>query len=143
LRQSAVFIQSALDEAGVDVEINELSEADFNSNLGKMQMYIDSWYSWGQDSVYQMFFLLTTGLFTNYTNYSNPEVDELVKQAMETTDPDERHRLSQEAQQLIIDDAPWAFLFTRDVLVGAQANVEGITHSNDANLRFDRLRVTN
>ena len=108
-----------------------------------MQMYIDSWYSWGQDSVYQMFFLLTTGLFTNYTNYSNPEVDELVKQAMETTDPDERHRLSQEAQQLIIDDAPWAFLFTRDVLVGAQANVEGITHSNDANLRFDQIRVTN
>ncbi|HWM75800.1 MAG TPA: ABC transporter substrate-binding protein [Nocardioides sp.] len=143
LRQSAVFIQSALDEAGVNVEIEELSDADFNSNLGKMQMYIDSWYSWGQDSVYQMFFLLTTGLFTNYTNYSNPEVDELVKQAMETTDPDERHRLSQEAQQLIIDDAPWAFLFTRDVLVGAQANVEGITHSNDANLRFDRLRVTN
>ena len=143
LRQSAVFIQSALDEAGVKVEINEMSDADFNSNLGKMQMYIDSWYSWGQDSIYQMFFLLTTGLFTNYTNYSNPEVDELVKQAMETTDPDERHRLSQEAQQIIIDDAPWAFLFTRDILVGAQQNVEGITHSNDANLRFDRLRLTN
>ena len=78
-RQAAVFIQSALEEGGVNVEVSEMSDADYNSNLGKMQMFLDSWYSWGQDSVYQMFFLLTTGTFTNYTNFSNPEVDELVK----------------------------------------------------------------
>ncbi|TDC50001.1 ABC transporter substrate-binding protein [Jiangella ureilytica] len=143
LSQSAVFIQSALRDGGVEVEVNEMSDADYNENLGSMQMFLDSWYSWGQDSVYQMFFLLTTGVFTNYTNFSNPEVDELVRQAMATADPDERRALSQRAQQVIIDEAPWAFLFTRDYLVGTREGVTGVTHANDANLRFDQLRVTN
>jgi len=141
LRQSAVFIQSALQNAGVTVKLSELNDAEFNSNLGKMQFYIDSWFSWGQDSVYQMFFLLKTGLFTNYTNFSNPEMDRLVEQAMATTDAAERRRLSQQAQQVVIDQAPWAFLFTRNTLIGTRAGVTGITQSNDANLRFDRLRV--
>ncbi|MCP9950903.1 ABC transporter substrate-binding protein [Actinomadura madurae] len=141
LRQSAVFIQSSLEKAGIKVKLNEMSEADFNSNLGKMQMYIDSWYSWGQDSVYQMYFLLKSGLFTNYTNFSNKQVDKLLEQAMATTDAAERRKFSQQAQQIIIDQAPWAFLFTRNMLVGARQGVTGITHSNDANLRFDKLRV--
>lgn len=141
LRQSAVFIQSALDQAGIKVKVNEMTDADFNSNLGSLQLYLDSWYSWGQDSVFQLFFLLKSGVFTNNTNFSNQEVDQLIDQAMATTDPDERHELSQQAQQIVIDQAPWAFLFTRDVLIGAQPNISGITHSDDANLRFDRLRV--
>jgi peptide/nickel transport system substrate-binding protein len=141
LRRSAVFIQSALNEGGIKVRVNEMSDADYNSNLGKLQLFLDSWYSWGQDSVYQLFFLLKSGLFTNYTKFSNKQVDQLIDKAMATTDADERHRLSQQAQQIVIDQAPWAFLFTRNMLIGAQANVSGITHSNDANLRFDRLRV--
>lgn len=142
LKQAGVFIQSSLEKAGIKVKLNEMSDADFNSNLGKMQMYIDSWYSWGQDSIYQLFFLLKSGLFTNYTNFSNKEVDRLVERAMATTDAAERHRLSQQAQQIVIDQAPWAFLFTRNMLIGARSGVSGITHSNDANLRFDRLRIT-
>jgi peptide/nickel transport system substrate-binding protein len=143
LSQDAVFIQSALKAGGVNVKIDRMADADFNANLGKMQMFLDTWYSWGQDSVYQMFFLLTTGTFTNYTNFSNPQVDDLVKRAMATTDAGERHQLSQQAQQIIIDQAPWAFLYTQDYLIGARKGVEGITHSNDANLRFDQLRIAN
>ncbi|MEU8250565.1 ABC transporter substrate-binding protein [Nonomuraea sp. NPDC048916] len=141
LRQSAVFIQSALGQAGITVKVNEMSDAEFNANLGKMQMYVDSWYSWGQDSVYQLYFLLKTGLFTNYTNFANKDVDRLIEKAMATTDVNERRELSRQAQQIVIEQAPWAFLFTRDVLIGARDGVSGITHSNDANLRFERLRV--
>ncbi|MFI6289105.1 ABC transporter substrate-binding protein [Streptomyces sp. NPDC051018] len=141
LRQSAVFIQSALKKGGINVKVNEMSDAEFNSNLGRMQMFVDSWYSWGQDSVYQLYFLLKTGLFTNYTKFSNREVDRLIEKAKATPDPGERRELSRRAQQIVIDEAPAAFLFTRDVLIGARKGVSGITHSNDANLRFDRLRV--
>lgn len=142
MRQSAVFIQSALTKGGIKVKVNEMSDADYNSNLGKLQLYLDSWYSWGQDSIYQLFFLLKSGIFTNYTNFANKDLDKLIERAMATTDADERHKLSQQAQQLVIDQAPWAFLFTRNTLIGAQSTVTGITHSNDANLRFDRLRMT-
>jgi peptide/nickel transport system substrate-binding protein len=141
LRQSAVFVQSALKEAGITVKVDAMSDADYNSNLGKLQMYLDSWYSWGQDSIFQLFFLLKSGVFTNYSNFSDPRLDKLIEQAMATTDTAERTRLSQQAQRIVIEQAPWAFLFTRNVLIGAKKDVTGITHSNDANLRFDRLRV--
>jgi peptide/nickel transport system substrate-binding protein len=141
MRQAAVFIQSALGQGGVSVKVNQMSDADYNANLGKLQLFLDSWYSWGQDSIYQLYFLLKSGIFTNYTNFADKQLDQLIAQAMATTDTAERHRLSQQAQQLVIDQAPWAFLFTRNTLIGARADVTGITHSNDANLRFDRLRV--
>jgi peptide/nickel transport system substrate-binding protein len=141
LRQTAVFVQSALQKAGIAVKVNEMSDADYNTNLGKLQMYLDTWYSWGQDSVYQLFFLLKSGIFTNNTKFSDKTVDKLIEQAMATSDLNRRHELSQRAQQIVIDKAPWAFLFTRNMLIGARSNVSGITHSDDANLRFDRLRV--
>jgi peptide/nickel transport system substrate-binding protein len=141
MRQSAVFIQSALKKAGINIKVNEMSDADYNTNLGKLQLVLDSWYSWGQDSIYQLFFLLKSGIFTNYTNFSNKQLDKLIDQAMATTDAAERHRLSQQAQQLVIDQAPWAFLFTRNTLIGTRAGVTGITHSSDANLRFEQLRA--
>jgi peptide/nickel transport system substrate-binding protein len=59
---------------------------------------------------------------------------------MATSDLAERTRLSQEAQRIVIEQAPWAFLYARDMLIGAQSDITGVTHSNDANLRFDRLR---
>lgn len=143
LRESAVFIQSALQEVGIEVTVDVMSDADFNSNLGKLQMYVHSWASLGQDSVFQMFFLMKSGVFTNYTNFSDEDVDRLLAEAMATTDVAERRELSQQAQRIIIEQAPWAFLFTRNMLIGAQANISGITHSNDAVLRFDQLRVAN
>ncbi|WP_283137185.1 ABC transporter substrate-binding protein [Rhizohabitans arisaemae] len=141
LRQSAIFIQSALAQAGIALKVNEMNDADFSTNLGKLQMFLDSWYSWGQDSIYQLFFLLKSGVFTNYTGFSDKKLDKLIEQAMATTDPGERRALSRQAQRIVVDQAPWAFLFTRNVLIGAKSTVSGITHSDDANLRYDRLRI--
>ena len=42
--------------------------------------------------------------------YSNPEVDELLEAARRSTDQAERARLYREMQQIVYDDAPWAFI---------------------------------
>jgi len=47
----------------------------------------------------------------NETFYSNPEVDNLLNQARTSADEAERIRLYQEAEELIIEDAPWVPLF--------------------------------
>jgi len=46
----------------------------------------------------------------NYSRYSNPKVDSLFEQARSTLDWARRKQLYQEAEALIIDDAPWIFL---------------------------------
>lgn len=42
--------------------------------------------------------------------YSNPEVDKLLEAARSATDQAERARLYREMQEIVYDDAPWAFI---------------------------------
>jgi peptide/nickel transport system substrate-binding protein len=42
--------------------------------------------------------------------YSNPEVDKLLEAARRSTDQAERARLYKEMQEIVHDDAPWAFI---------------------------------
>lgn len=44
--------------------------------------------------------------FANYANYSNPRFDELVDRANRTTDPEERISLHEQAEAILLDDAP-------------------------------------
>ena len=42
--------------------------------------------------------------------YANPKVDELLEKARTSTDQAERAGLYREMQQIVYDDAPWAFI---------------------------------
>lgn len=42
--------------------------------------------------------------------YSNPEVDKLLEAARSSTDQGERAKLYREMQEIVYDDAPWAFI---------------------------------
>ena len=46
----------------------------------------------------------------NTSWYNNPEVDDLLAQAQQVTDQETRTGLYHQAEQQIVDDAPWAFL---------------------------------
>lgn len=141
--ETATFIQSAFEEAGVTVAIDQMTDGDYNTALGDrtLQMFIGNWYSWGEDPIYQMNFLLKSGVYTNYASYSNPEVDALLEQATFLTDESTRAELSQQAQQLAIDDAPWAFLYTRNNIVVTNENVTGITRPDDTYPRFSTMNL--
>ncbi|MCG8639232.1 MAG: ABC transporter substrate-binding protein, partial [Desulfobacterales bacterium] len=47
----------------------------------------------------------------NYSRYHNPIVDMLTLRARRETNPDVRKELYQQAEQIIVDDAPWVFIF--------------------------------
>lgn len=139
--QSATFIQSALAQIGIKLNINQLTDSDYATKLSskQLQMFINLWYSWGEDPFYQMNFLLHTGQPTNYTNYSNPAVDADIEKGVLTTDSATRTALSQDAQRRVIADAPWAFLYSTDVLIVARKGIGGITRPDDNYLRFQYL----
>jgi peptide/nickel transport system substrate-binding protein len=139
--QSATFIQSSLAEAGITLTIAQLTDSDYTTklNANQLQMFIANWYSWGEDPIYQMNFLLKSGLSTNYARYSNPKVDQDITDAVFNTDAEQRKRLSQDAQQQIIDDAPWAFLYAQHTLVVARKDLQGINRPDDRVLRFAEL----
>jgi peptide/nickel transport system substrate-binding protein len=56
--------------------------------------------------------------FANTTGYNNPRVDEFLDRAAAIFDPERRKPLYQEAERLIVDDAPYVFLnYTPDFAV--------------------------
>jgi peptide/nickel transport system substrate-binding protein len=59
----------------------------------------------------------------NTAFYENPEVDDLLRQAQEVSDQEERKQLYHQAEQLIVDDAPWVFLGYQMHQVVTRANI--------------------
>lgn len=61
----------------------------------------------------------------NFTNYSNPEFDELYNKAMEAIDLDEKAGYYKEMQQLLADDAASIYVQDPANLVAVNAKLEG------------------
>lgn len=139
--EAAVFIQEALRQVGIDVQIQKLPDATYYKRLNEhsLPMFIHDWFSWGEDPFFQMDFLLKSKAFTNYANYSNPQFDSLLQQGTFELDPQKRDAISQQAQKVAIDDAPWAFLYSSDYVVVTRKNVTGVTHPFDQTMRFEYM----
>lgn len=136
--QGATFIQDELRKVGINVDLQTLPGAEYTTrlNAGELQMSINSWYSYGEDPFYQLQFVLGTGAFTNYARYSNTEVDELIGQGFLSTDPEARAAIARRAQEIVIEEAPWGFLYTTNHIIVTRADITGVANTLDKVLRL-------
>jgi peptide/nickel transport system substrate-binding protein len=58
--------------------------------------------------------------------YKNEKVDQLLESARGTANLEERKKIYKEAMSLIVDDAPWIFLYSEVQVTGVRANVRGM-----------------
>jgi len=65
----------------------------------------------------------------NIAYYKNPEVDKILDQAQTTIDENERQKLYFQAQEMLVDDAPWVPIAYVKPPVGLQNQVQGF-HPN-------------
>lgn len=137
--QAATLIQANFREIGVNVDVAKLSEAQYQDHRvkGTAPMQIVEWFSWVNDPFYHLFFnYLSTNAGTNSARYANKRVDKLITDGLYEIDEAKRASMSAEAQKLIIDDAPWAFLFVRDFYAAVSANFRDFPIWPDLNPRF-------
>lgn len=141
---TATWIQSGLAEIGIDVKINAVPTAQYSEllNSHELPFFIQEWYSWGRDPFFQLTLNLKCGSFPNYVNYCNEEVDKLIEQGTYSRDPAEREQAIRRAQEIITQDAPWAYLYQPNLIIGTRANVSGIALFNDLTLRYAYLGKT-
>jgi len=86
---------------------------------------------WGPDYVDPISFsdLWVTGGTNNNMSYSNAEYDALIEQAENTTDTNEKFKLLQQAEKIVLeDDAALAPMYQRASNVLVADNVEGFTY---------------
>jgi oligopeptide transport system substrate-binding protein len=100
---------------GIDIAIQQTEWATFLSDISQeenpYQMYSLGWIADYPDPENFLDVLFHGEKSENHMGYSNPEVDELLEEARTEQDPEERLQLYQEAEQIIINDAPWVPLF--------------------------------
>lgn len=145
-KESAVWVQASLREIGIDVTIEEMPGAAFTERMQQRNhafFYANQWISINNDPFYHMFWLLKADC-CDYTRYQNDRVWALIDEFTLNTDAAAREAAAMEIQEIVLDEAPWAFLFQPDFVIAMRSDVEGFAwYSADRYVRYSTLRKTN
>ena len=123
----ATAIQEYWSEVGVqaDIQTEEWTQYRADRQANKFQCSLSGWQGDNGDPDNFLYSLLAGASkgAGNNSFYENPEVDDLLSQAQKVSDQEERKTLYHQAEQLIVDDAPWVFLGYQKHQVVTRANI--------------------
>ena len=133
-RQYSTVIQNALKEIGIPVEIETLETNSLLEQLrrGQFQMTTSRWIGGNQDPVFLRDLFATSEIPTqeragrNRSRYSNPEVDKILAEAVNTADNQKAAVLYKQAQEIISRDLPMLPLWYPANMVIARKSVGNI-----------------
>jgi peptide/nickel transport system substrate-binding protein len=144
-QETAVWVQQALGQIGIKVQIQQLPGANFTSRLQKHQLgffFFNNWISINNDPFYHLYWLFRSDC-CDYTNYDNKKVWNLIDSNLLSNNAGKRAQASDEAQKLIMADAPWVFLYQPDFVLAMRKNVHGyVYYSSDRFTRYKFLYKT-
>ena len=143
-RQSAGVIQNDLKRVGLNVSIETLEDNTLREQLvnGQYHLTIGRWVGGNQDPIFlrDLFtFLMGKGNYRfNRSRYSNPEVDKLLGEAVNTADRARAAELYKRAQEIISRDMPTLPLWYPNNIAIAQKTVGNIQVDPSADWKFMR-----
>jgi peptide/nickel transport system substrate-binding protein len=142
--QTATWIAQGLQKIGVDASINKQPAAAFTAQLqGKQHKFwfsSSAWISINNDPLYHLYWLFAQNCCT-YGHYQNSKVVSLVNTFVNRPlhDP-ARIKAVNQAQRIIVDDAPWVFLYQPPEIYVLRKNVKGFAYySSDQFIRYGDL----
>lgn len=133
-RQYAGVIQNYLKEVGVPVEIQTPEQNTFFDELkrGNFQIAYSQWVGGNQDPIFYKDLFATSEIPTetrpsrNRSRYSNPELDALLDEAVNTFDRQKGLELYKKIQDIVSRDVPVIPLWYGSNVVIAKKNVQNI-----------------
>ncbi|MBG6183136.1 peptide/nickel transport system substrate-binding protein [Arthrobacter sp. CAN_A214] len=123
----AQALQASVTEGGFEIEILpvEYSTLLDVQDRGDYEILQLGW-SGRVDPHGNMYNFLSTGGGANYSGYSNPEVDELLTQAAQSNDIEERSELYGQAVTQVQEDNPIIYLYRVRSLTGYSTDIAGV-----------------
>ncbi len=131
VRQAQV-VQQNLAEVGIRASIDapEWSQWLELEGSGNYDVYLCGWV--GLTDADQYYYLQhRTGEVFNFTGYSNPEFDTLIDEGRSISDFDERYAIYEQANQILVDDAPYIYFYSPLGLRAYKPYVEGFVTRPD------------
>jgi peptide/nickel transport system substrate-binding protein len=145
--QTAAWIQQGLQKIGISVSINKQPSAAFTAQLQAKKHAFwfssTSWISINNDPLYHLYWLFDQSCCT-YGNYLNPKVERLVNTWVNAPLSDPKRKAAVlAAQKIIVEDAPWIFLFQPPQVYVTGKNVNNLVfYPTDLFLRYQYFSKT-
>lgn len=77
----------------------------------------------------------------NFSNFSNKEYDEIIKEAKITVDQDKRNKLYQKAWEILLEDYASVFMVDPENIVVCDENIKGFTPYTISFIDFSKLKI--
>lgn len=148
------FIQQQLSQIGVKVEVVPMESGTMSEKIWSVQdakdaeieLYYGGWSPSTGDADWGIRPLVGgKDAFPpksyNISYYNSEEVNQYIKEALATADPETRKVAYEKAQAVIWNDAPWAFLSVDDTIAGKKNYLDGIYLLPDGSLSVENLEI--
>jgi peptide/nickel transport system substrate-binding protein len=124
--RAAQVLQQQLADIGIEATINAPEWSEWLELEGNFlyDAYICNWNGLIDADQYYYLQHRTDQVF-NFTGYSNPEFDELVEEGRSISDFDERYEIYEEANQILVDDAPYVYMYNKQEIRAYSPEVQG------------------
>ena len=125
----ATFLQAALGQIGMKVELNGLAQAGYFDAVRRGDHNMQPW--WGPatdpDVVRQDYYSKNADGGTNRSRYKNPEMDKMIDEAAGFTDPEKRKQAYAAIQKKVLDEAIMIFIAdSKNVFATQKARVNDV-----------------
>ena len=132
--QIATILQSNFAEIGVKLKLELMANPTLRDRVdkGDFELCLGAWSPDFADPFMFMNFWFDSkngGLPGNRSFYKNDEVDALVRKAASIADQSERTKLYYQAQEIVMKEAPYIFLYQVQTIVPMRKNVMGYVYN--------------
>jgi len=138
--RASQVLQQQLAEIGIEATINapewsEWLELEGNFNY---DAYICNWNGLIDADQYYYLQHRSDQVF-NFTGYDNPDFDQLVDEGRSMSDFDARYQVYEQANQTLVDDAPYIYMYNKEEIRAYAPNVHGFVVRPDQTNYFSTV----
>jgi peptide/nickel transport system substrate-binding protein len=133
----AQTLEAQLSDVGIDLELAVLESGVYVQRWIDVDFEVALARNGGRPDPHHMYarYFHSDGDLNYVATHGSDELDELVVTGRMTEDPDERQAIYQEMSERLIEEAPWAWLYTGFEYRVVQSEVEGFTGLSDGSFR--------
>lgn len=142
--KASVFIQANLKDVGIraNLKSTEFSALINSCNPGDFQSVMLDWVENFDPDCFVEWHSSQTGTNgMNFMSYRNHEVDLILQQAREVSEREKRKELYARFQRIVVEDAPYVFLWNPDAVVAINRRVKGLAKAGPAGLFINAERA--
>lgn len=128
---AAIYLQEALEEINVNATVDQMEWGAYleEASTGDHDIFLLGWPNATGDpdqSLWPLFHSSMAGAQGNRTFYDNPEVDELLEVGRQESNEEERAEIYEEAQEILVEDAPMIYMRQALSMNAHRQEVEGL-----------------